>query len=75
MRTLVQPPPSSQCELCGSELRLKLIESANRTLDLDNEIFVCVKCGHEQSYTMSHNHHVRHDHNMLAPKMPDPKAA
>ena len=69
MRTLVEPPPSSRCDLCGGELRLKLIESANRTLDiepanhtldLDNEILVCVKCGHEQSYTVSHNHTARH---------------
>ena len=76
MRTLVEPPPSSRCDLCGGELRLKLIESANRTLDiesanhtldLDNEILVCVKCGHEQSYTVSHNHTARH--------IPAPKAA
>ena len=67
MRTLVQPPPSSRCELCGGELRLKQVESANSTLDLDNEIFVCVKCGHEQACTVSHNHTARH--------MPDPKAA
>ena len=76
MRTLVEPPPSSRCELCGGELRLKLIEPANRTLDiepanrtlnLDNEILVCeilvcVNCGHEQSNI------VKHDHNMPAPK-------
>jgi uncharacterized protein with PIN domain len=67
MRTLVEPPHSPRCELCGGELRLKQVESANRTLDLDNEIFVCVKCGHEQSNTVSHNHTARH--------MPDPKAA
>ena len=67
MRTLVEPPHSSRCELCGGELRLKQVESANRTLDLDNEIFVCIKCGHEQSNTVSHNHTARH--------MPDPKAA
>ena len=64
MRTLVEPPPSSRCHLCGGELRFKLIESANRSLDLDNEIFVCGKCGLEQSYTVSHHHN-----------MPDPKAA
>ena len=33
MRTLVQPPPSSHCDLCGGELRLKRVEAANRTLD------------------------------------------
>ena len=70
MRTLVEPPPLSRCELCGGELRLKAIEPANReldepanrTLNLDNEILVCVNCGHEQSNI------VKHDHNMPAPK-------
>ena len=62
MRTLVEPPPSSQCDLCGGELRLKLIEPANRKLNLDNEILVCVSCGQEQSNI------VKHDHNMPAPK-------
>jgi hypothetical protein len=67
MRTLVEPPPSSRCDRCGGELRLKQIESANRTLDLENEIFVCIVCCVEQSCTVSHNHNVRH--------MPEPKAA
>jgi len=67
MRTLVEPPFSSHCDLCGGELRLKQIESANRALDLDCEIFVCIKCGREKSCTVSHNHTVRHT--------PDPKAA
>ena len=67
MRTLVEPPPSSHCDLCGGELRLKLIESANSYLDLDSQILVCIKCGREQSRTVSHNHNARH--------MPDPKAA
>jgi hypothetical protein len=30
MRPLVQPPPSLRC-MCGGELRLKLIEPADRT--------------------------------------------
>jgi len=59
-RTIVEPPPSSHCDLCGGELRLKLIESANRVLDLDREIFLCAKCGHEQSYIMTHNHKSPH---------------
>jgi uncharacterized protein with PIN domain len=67
MRTLVEPPPSSRCDKCGGELRLKLIEPANRTLDLDNQIFVCTKCGGEQLCTVSHNLNVRH--------MLDPSAA
>jgi uncharacterized protein with PIN domain len=60
MRTVTQPPPSSRCELCGGELRLKLIEPANRELDLNNEIFICVKCGREQSYVVEHNHNMPH---------------
>ena len=67
MRTMVEPPPQSRCHHCGGELRLKLIELANRTLDLDSEIFVCERCGLEQSCTVHHNHSVRH--------LPDPKAA
>ena len=67
MRTLVEPPPSSYCHFCGGELRLKLIERANRGLDLGSEIFVCVKCGCEQSCTVSRDRNARH--------MPDPKAA
>ena len=64
MRTLVQPPPSSHCDLCGGELQLKKIGSANRTLELEDEILVCVTCGRERRYTVSHNHTV-----------PNPKAS
>jgi uncharacterized protein with PIN domain len=59
MRTLVQPPPpSTHCDLCGGELRFKLIESAKSEFNLHKEIFVCAKCGYEQSYTLSHDHNV-----------------
>jgi hypothetical protein len=54
MRTLVQPPPSTHCDLCGGELRLKQVEPANRTMDLESEIFVCVSCGREISYIVHH---------------------
>src|SRR5450759_1757810 len=66
MRTITQPPPSCHCDQCGGELRLKLIEPANRTLDLENEIFVCANCGRERSCTVSHNHNAG---------MPAPQAA
>jgi uncharacterized protein with PIN domain len=55
MRTIVVPPPSSRCELCGGELRLKQIEAANLTHDLDQEVFVCENCGAEKTYVVSHN--------------------
>ena len=53
MRALVPPPPSLSCELCGGELQFKRI--ANRVNGLDNEIFVCVNCGHEQIYVVAHD--------------------
>ena len=59
-RTLIEPPPSSHCDLCGGELRLKLIEPANRELDLEDEILVCVNCGREQAYIVKHNHDKPH---------------
>ena len=57
MRNLVQPPPSLHCDLCNGELRLKLIETTDKVLDLDAEMFVCAKCGHEQSYVVCHDHY------------------
>ena len=68
MRNLVQPPPSSHCDLCHGELRLKLIESDGPALELDVEILVCAKCGHEQTYRISHNHYATHT---ASKKVPD----
>ena len=58
MRTLVQPPPSSHCNLCGGELRLNLIKPGDPGLDLEDEILVCVTCGEQRLYTVNHNHTV-----------------
>ena len=60
MRNLVQPPPSSHCDLCHGELRLKLIEPNSSPFDLDIEMFVCAKCGHEQAHAISHDHYAAH---------------
>ena len=60
MRALVEPPPSSYCNLCGGQLLLKRIETANRALELDNQIFVCANCGREQSYIVAHDHTTPH---------------
>jgi hypothetical protein len=64
MRTISKPPPSSHCDQCGGELRLKRIEAADLGLDLEYEIFVCAICDREQSLTMSYNHHVPHTKQM-----------
>jgi uncharacterized protein with PIN domain len=63
MRTITQPPPTSRCDQCGGELRLKLIEGADRGLDLENEIFVCANCGREQSLIVNHDHKMPHTQN------------
>jgi hypothetical protein len=55
MRNLVQPPPSAHCSRCGWDLRLKLIEPANPVINLDVQIFICAKCGREQSYAVGHD--------------------
>ena len=63
MRPMTQPPPLSRCDQCGGELRLKLIEGADRGLDLENEIFVCANCGREQSLIVNHDHKMPHTQN------------
>ncbi|HEY5216414.1 MAG TPA: hypothetical protein VIJ17_05925, partial [Pseudolabrys sp.] len=60
MRAITKPPPSSHCDQCGGELRLKQIETADRGLDLEYEILVCASCGREQSITTSHDHQMPH---------------
>ena len=60
MRTLIQPPPSNHCDRCGGELRLKQVEQANRSMDLENEIFVCSRCGREISFTVNHDKYAAH---------------
>jgi len=61
MRTLVPPPPELRCDQCRGELRLKqLIVAADETLDVDTEIFVCVKCGREHSRIVSHDRYSPH---------------
>ena len=70
MRSITQPPPSSRCERCGGKQRFKLIEAADRGLDLEYEIcvcedceyeiLVCANCGREQSLTVSHDKEIPH---------------
>jgi hypothetical protein len=60
MRTLVEPPPTLHCKLCQGELRLKRIDPDGPSLEWDCEIFACIKCGHEHSFRVSHNHYAAH---------------
>jgi len=50
----------THCDLCGGELLLKLVESANRALDLENEILVCADCGREISFIVNHDKYAGH---------------
>jgi hypothetical protein len=61
MRTLVPPPPSQRCDICRGELRLKAIEPVEPLfLEMDIEMFVCARCGHEQSHRVGRNHYAAH---------------
>ena len=61
MRNLVQPPPSLHCDHCHGVLRLKqLVPDGPSSLEIDVEIFVCAKCGHEQSHRVSHDPYAAH---------------
>lgn len=60
MRTLVQPAPSSRCELCGGELRFKATETANHPADLEITCFVCARCGGEKSFGVNRDHYRPH---------------
>jgi len=44
--------------MCGSELRLKLIEPADRTHRKQREVFVCTNCGTEQTLLADRNPYV-----------------
>ena len=57
MRPLVELPPSLRCT-CGGELRLKLIETANRTFRKQREIFVCTDCSRERTFLADQNPYV-----------------
>ena len=60
MRTIIPPPPSLHCDLCHGELRLKRLAPDGLSLEFDVEIFVCAKCGHEQSHRLSHDPYAAH---------------
>ena len=60
MRDLVQPPPSMHCARCNGELLFKMIVPGREVIDMDSQIFVCSKCGHEQSRRLIHDPYVAH---------------
>lgn len=57
MRPLVEPRPSLRC-MCGCELRLKLVEPADRIFEKQREIFVCTNCSREQTFLADRNPYV-----------------
>jgi hypothetical protein len=68
MRNLVQPPPSLYCELCGGELRLKLIEPEDPALGLEVERFFCAKCGREYSYSVARDRYAAQSGRNIQPR-------
>jgi hypothetical protein len=67
MRTLVQPPPSMRCAHCDGELRFKTIEPDDPVFDMEVEIFVCSKCGHEHFCRVIHDPYVAHPASRMPP--------
>ncbi len=55
MRRLVEPSPSTQCELCHGGLLLKRIEPDVQVIEVDVAIYLCVKCGRERSRRVIHD--------------------
>ena len=55
MRTLVQPPRTLHCDFCHGELRLKQSDQGGPFFEFNVNTLVCIKCGHETSYRMSHD--------------------
>jgi hypothetical protein len=55
MRTIVQPPPSLYCDICHGELQVKQLVPEGPSFEFDTEVFVCAKCGHEQSHRVIHD--------------------
>jgi DNA-directed RNA polymerase subunit RPC12/RpoP len=60
MRRLVEPLPTPKCKLCGGELFLKRVEPVNPPLEIDAQIYLCTKCGHEHSLTVTHDPYTAH---------------
>jgi hypothetical protein len=60
MRSLVEPLPSMHCGLCDDELLLGRIEAASPESDRDVAIYLCEKCGHEQSRLMPNEPYTTH---------------
>jgi hypothetical protein len=50
VRRIVEPPPSSQCDGCGGQLKLKRVETNGTCLALTKNIFACTKCGKERLF-------------------------
>ena len=71
MRTIVQPPPSQHCDICDSELRLKELVPGGPFFEFDIEVFVCAKCGHEQSHRVIHDRYAAHTASKVPPARVD----
>ena len=53
MRKTVEPPPVSQCNVCGGQLTLKRVLTAHSILGETTNVFACANCGHERSFVVS----------------------
>jgi hypothetical protein len=59
MRKTVEPPPSSQCDRCGGQLKLKRVDAAHAVLGLSSTIYVCGTCGTERAFVSQRDNYAR----------------
>ena len=50
MRTIIEPPPTSQCSRCGEQLQLKGFDAANAAPGTSSATYACAYCGTEHSF-------------------------
>jgi uncharacterized protein with PIN domain len=59
MRKTVEPPPSSRCDRCGGQLKLKRVDAAHAALGLSSTIYVCGSCGSERAFVSHQDNYAR----------------
>jgi hypothetical protein len=60
MRPMVAPPPSLHCAVCQGVLRIKRVDPCGPLSEFESETLVCIECGHEHSFRVSHDRYTAH---------------
>ena len=55
MRRTVEPPPSTQCDRCKGQLKLKRVDANLVAPGQKSSIFACANCGTERTHIAHHD--------------------